>query len=116
MVSSAMTVVAVNTFADRHDTPVFAVATGDSNSGGGLYTVAHGVTPPTDFTHAAESTINGVVSIKSYATPRGYGNGYQSTPFDMFDFFFGSPGGNRRQQQPEQREKLWSSSLGLDRV
>ena len=30
---------------------------------------------PTDFTKAAESTINGVVSIKCYATPRGYGYG-----------------------------------------
>lgn len=112
MVSSAVTVVAVNTLTEKQDSSVFAM-TNDSASAGAVYTVAHGVTPPTDFTHAAESTINGVVSIKSYATPRGYGNGYQSTPFDMFDFFFGSPGGgNRRQQQPQQREKS-EQQLGL---
>lgn len=112
MVSSAMTVVAVNTFSDKHDSSAVLATSGTLDSGGRLYTVAHGVTPPTDFTHAAESTINGVVSIKSYATPRGgYGNGYQSTPFDMFDFFFGSPGG-RRQQQPEQKGKS-EQQLGL---
>lgn len=112
MASSAVTVVAVNSLSDSGSSRVFSV--NDSRpEGGAFYTVAHGVTPPTDFTHAAESTINGVVSIKSYATPRGgYANGYQSTPFDMFDFFFGSPGGNRRQQQPQQREKS-EQQLGL---
>lgn len=56
-----------------------------------------------DFTKAAESTINGVVSIKSFATPRGY-NSRGSDMFDdpFFDFFFGSP---RRQQQPNRRQQ-----------
>lgn len=58
-----------------------------------------------DFTRAAESTINGVVSIKSFATPRNnYGNygGGNGGGFDPFEFFFGNPGGSqrRRQQQP----------------
>ena len=48
-----------------------------------------------DFTTAAESTINGVVSIKSYATPRGYsqnsGNGG----------FFGDPFSNISSEIPE---------------
>lgn len=80
---------------------------------GSLYTV--GMSPAaatTDFTKAAESSINGVVSIKSYATPRGYSNGGYSNGggggfFDdpFFEYFFGSPGGNRRQQRRQQQEE-----------
>ena len=58
----------------------------------------------TDFTKAAESTVNGVVSIKSFATPRmQYGNQGGFNPFgdDLFDFFFGTP--RRQQPQPRQR-------------
>lgn len=64
-------------------------------------TVANSTATPTDFTNAAESTINGVVSIKSFATaqPR---QSYGASPFSdpLFDFFFGSP----RQQQPRNRQ------------
>lgn len=60
----------------------------------------------TDFTTAAESTINGVVSIKSFATPRGYsqgGNGgFFNDPF--FEYFFGSPNGGQRRQSPQQQQ------------
>lgn len=60
-----------------------------------------------DFTTAAESTINGVVSIKSYATPRGYsqgGNGgFFNDPF--FEYFFGNPNGGNRRSQPRQQEQ-----------
>lgn len=67
-----------------------------------------------DFTRAAESTINGVVSIKSYATPRGYsrqqGGGFFDDPF--FEYFFGSPGGSRR-SQPQQQEQPKQQPLGL---
>lgn len=83
---------------------------------GGLYTVASS-TPsmPTDFTHAAESTINGVVSIKSYATPRGYGNGAGRYSDPLYEFFFGSPRGNAmpRQEQPkaEQQRGLGSGVI-----
>lgn len=76
-----------------------------------FYNVSQRATPPTDFTHAAESTINGVVSIKSFATPRSYqyGNGNSfSDPF--FDFFFGNP--YRRRQQPQQQERE-EQPLGL---
>lgn len=58
----------------------------------------------TDFTTAAEKTVNAVVCIKSYTTrqqnPYGQG-GYD--PFGMFDFFFGNP--QPRQQQPQQQKK-----------
>lgn len=57
-----------------------------------------------DFTNAAEQTVNGVVSVKSYASPRmqqrnAYGNDeYFSDP--LLEFFFGSP----RRQAPQQRQ------------
>lgn len=64
-----------------------------------------------DFTRAAESTINGVVSIKSYATPQ-VGN-YGGSPYGFNDpfleYFFG--GGQRRQQQ--QRQNPREQQLGL---
>lgn len=49
-----------------------------------------------DFTRAAEATVNGVVSIKSYATPRQTAQGF-TDPF--FEYFFGSPRGRGQQQQ-----------------
>lgn len=54
----------------------------------------------TDFTVAAEKTVNEVVCIKSFATPRQnqYGGGYD--PFGMFDFFFGP----QERQQPRGRQ------------
>lgn len=60
---------------------------------------------PASFTTAAEQTINGVVSIKSYATPKGYANhGGQQYYDPFFEFFFG-PGQGRRQQQPQQPQE-----------
>ncbi len=60
----------------------------------------------TDFTNAAEKTVNAVVCIKSFTTrqqnPYGSQGGYD--PFAMFDFFFGTPGGGQR-QQPRQQQK-----------
>lgn len=61
-----------------------------------------------DFTNAAESTVNGVVSVKSYATPRSQ---QYSSPFggdffggdDLFEYFFGMP--RNRQQQPRNRQQ-----------
>lgn len=58
-----------------------------------------------DFTRAAENTVNGVVSVKSFATPRGrqqmqeYG--------DIFDFFFGNPrqAPRRQQESPKQPQQ-----------
>lgn len=70
---------------------------------------ASGVYP--DFTQAAESTINGVVSIKSYATPRQSQSYQQQGGYDpLFDFFFGSP---QRRQQPQQRQAPKEQQLGL---
>lgn len=58
----------------------------------------------TDFTVAAEKTVNAVVCIKSFtsAPQRSYGNQGGYDPFDMFDFFFGSP---QPRQQPRQQQR-----------
>ena len=68
---------------------------------------------PTDFTKAAESTINGVVSVKSYATPRGYGydNDFFNDPF--FEYFFGQPRQQQRRQQPEQEQQQTGLGSGV---
>ena len=64
-----------------------------------------------DFTRVAEATVNGVVSVKSYATPRtsqyGSSQGEYYDPF--FEFFFGSP---RRQQTPQEQPKQRQLGLG----
>lgn len=68
------------------------------------------VPPPADqeaFVNAAENTINGVVSVKSFATPRQAVSPYSNDPF--FDFFFG--GG--RQQQPRQQQEEGDRQIGL---
>lgn len=56
----------------------------------------------TDFTQAAESTVNSVVCIKSYVARRqqSYGGGDGYDPFGMFEFFFGP-----QQRQPQQRQQ-----------
>ena len=71
-----------------------------------------------DFTGTAQSTVNGVVSVKSYATPRAQrqmqsGSDFFSDPF--FDFFFGNPYGQqnpRRQQTPREEPKQRQIGLG----
>ncbi len=69
-----------------------------------------------DFTDAAENTVNGVVSIKSFATPRGYSSGgfdnFFSDPF--FEYFFGSPRGNsQRPQAPESEQRQTGLGSGV---
>lgn len=69
----------------------------------------------TDFTQAAEKTVNAVVCIKSFSTrkqnPYGQQGGYD--PFGMFDFFFGNPGGQQRQQPRQQQKKSEPVQTGL---
>ncbi|MDE6271211.1 MAG: trypsin-like peptidase domain-containing protein, partial [Muribaculaceae bacterium] len=72
-----------------------------------------------DFIRASEQTVNGVVSVKSFATPRrqqGRQQAYGANPFNdpFFEFFFGQPGGNRRGQQQEQApEQAKPRQIGL---
>lgn len=78
-----------------------------------LFTVSNHTVTPTDFTYAAENTINGVVSIKSFATPRTSrfsGGDAFNDPF--FDFFFGNPYRRRQPQQPQQEPEQQQLGLG----
>lgn len=59
---------------------------------------------PADFTKAAESTINCVVSIKSFATPRQSRMSGFNDPF--FEFFFGPGYGNRQPQKEAEPQQL----------
>lgn len=84
-------------------------ACGERSTSDWVMTSSRGANAPTDFTEAAESAVNGVVSIKSYATARqrqSYG-GFSGDPF--FDFFFGQP----RQQQPRQQGEGEEQPRGL---
>lgn len=60
-----------------------------------------------DFVRAAEETVNGVVSVKSYATPRSQRGGYSVDP--LYEFFFGSP---YQRQQPQEQPRQQQLGLG----
>lgn len=64
---------------------------------------------PTNFTKAAESTIDCVVSIKSFATPRQQSMSGFNDPF--FEFFFG-PGYEQRRQQQQPKSEPQPTGLG----
>ncbi len=76
-------------------------------------TISRAPSIETDFTKAAENTVNSVVCIKSFVvrSQQQYGNnqGYYD-PFGMFDFFFGP---QQRQQQPQQQKKSEPVQNGL---
>ena len=61
----------------------------------------------TDFTVAAENTVNAVVCIKSYTNQRqqqyGNGGGGGYDPFSMFEYFFGPQQPRQQQPRPQQR-------------
>ena len=75
-------------------------------------TTAENTTPVTvqnnragiDFTQAAESTVNGVVSVKNYSTPSVQYNQRMNDP--ILEYFFGPQfrgGGNSQESQPRER-------------
>lgn len=124
VVSSVATVASIRAF----DTDGGRILTADTRldaegADGFLTPVAHRPPVNTDFTAAAESTVGGVVSVKSFITPRGYsGNSYnrQQGFIDPFEFFFGSPSprvqpDQRRNQEsePEQRQSGLGSGVIL---
>ena len=100
VLGSTLTVVADNYYVQKEDKNFIRTSTRVPSSN-------------TDFTVAAENTINCVVSIKSYASARQQyqGNRY----FDPFEFFFGPGYGNNtpRRQQPQQQEEEKLQPLGL---
>ena len=62
-----------------------------------LRNTAYGASEPTDFTSAAEQTVNGVVHVK---VTQQAAETYSGS--DLFDFFFGPGMGRRQQSQPIQ--------------
>lgn len=62
-----------------------------------------------DFTQAAAAVSPGVVHIKVTMTTRGSQRGGGSSPFDMFEEFFGMP--QRRQAQPRQAQASGSGVI-----
>ncbi len=83
------------------------------SSDGFVQTSTRTVDMSRDFTDVAESTINCVVSIKSYATPQQ--NYYQGGFIDPFEFFFGpgfGQGQRQRQQQPQQKSEPQPMGMG----
>lgn len=113
--SSAVTVASMRAMDSQNKTINTADTRYETNDADGfLSAVAHRPPVNTDFTRAAESTVGGVVSVKSYVTPRGYrGNGSMPQGFDPFDFFFGIPSQPRQQQQPQQQEQPKQQQSGL---
>ncbi|MDE6402947.1 MAG: trypsin-like peptidase domain-containing protein, partial [Muribaculaceae bacterium] len=63
-----------------------------------------------DFTYAAESTVNGVVSIKSYTNQSSRQQQEMSDP--LFEFFFG-PQARRQQPREEPRERQTGLGSGV---
>lgn len=84
-------------------TPACAHSESQENSEIDNHFIRTAVSPSfdTDFTVAAEKTVNAVVCIKSFSTrtQQGYGGGYD--PFGMFEFFFGP----QERQQPRQQQR-----------
>lgn len=65
-----------------------------------------------DFVRTAEQTVNGVVSVKSYATPQVRQQGYDNYSNDpLLEFFFGQP--RQRQSPRRQQEQPRQQQLGL---
>lgn len=93
-----------------YSTSVDASSNNSINNGNFIRTAQSRTIGP-DFTKAAESTVNAVVSIKSFVTPRV--NQMQNF-MDPFEFFFGPGYGNQnpRQKQPKQDQKPQQSGLG----
>lgn len=74
------------------------------NTDSGFIRTANTPAFETDFTVAAEKTVNEVVCIKSYTSrQQNYGGGYD--PFGMFDFFFGTPQQRQPQRAPQQQDR-----------
>lgn len=63
------------------------------------------------FVTASESTVNGVVSIKSFATPR---QSMQAMDIDpLLEFFYGMPGRSQRRQQQEPQQQQMGLGSGV---
>jgi len=114
ILGSAATVMAtgqLNKSGVVQDTYLLTKEKGKPSSNGFVNTSTRTVDLSRDFTDVAESTINCVVSIKSYATPQSM---YQGEYFDPFEFFFGpNYGGSQRKRQQQQQQKSEPQPKGM---
>ena len=75
----------------------------DAQSDARLFNVASRSVQNADFTSAAESTINGVVAIKNYATVS-YNSGFPGFDDPFFEYFFGDGSGSGQMRRPRRGE------------
>lgn len=96
-----------NTFSDN-----CVPSTEQAEKGGFVRMAAKVPAIDTDFTVAAEKSINAVVSVKTFATPRAQ---QRSNDFfiDPFEFFFGPGNGGSQRRQQQQQQELKPQQLGL---
>ncbi len=108
VLGSVITILATSTFGDKSSESF--VISNSSNVDKEGHFIRTSVSSPfdTDFTEAAERSVNAVVCIKSYATPR---SSRRQQYIDPFEFFFGPGYGNRNQKQ--QQENSTPQPLGL---
>ena len=74
VLGSAVTIVATSTFGSQSNENFVKEISSNSNvdANGHFYRAAATAAFDTDFTTAAEKSVNAVVCIKSYATPKGF--------------------------------------------
>lgn len=107
--ATGYTISKVSVHADSDTDSTVLLSSDQPDRQGSAFNVVSHPALDTDFTQAAESTINGVVSIKSFATPRAS----QSFSDPFFDFFFGSPGRQQPQRQQEQKQQPMGLGSGV---
>lgn len=107
--ATGYTISKVSAHADSDTDSTVLLSSDQPDRQGSAFNVVSHPALDTDFTQAAESTINGVVSIKSFATPRAS----QSFSDPFFDFFFGSPGRQQPQHQQEQKQQPMGLGSGV---
>lgn len=114
MIGSATTLFATSALSKKGNlvADTYISANADTPENNFVKTATRVAAIETDFTKAAESTINAVVSIKSFATPKR--QQMSGADFlDPFEFFFGQTP-RRQQQQPRNENKEESMQpLGL---
>lgn len=109
VIGSAVTILATSSFDNKPNTDFVQEISSNSNvdANGHFYRASASAAFDTDFTAAAEKSVNAVVCIKSYATPRSSRQQF----IDPFEFFFGPGYGSRGQRQ--QQEDSAPQPLGL---
>jgi Do/DeqQ family serine protease len=110
--TTLMATTAMESAGVKMDNFIPAVVSHTTGNSGSVTQVTRLTEHNTDFTVVAENTINTVVSITSYATPRQQQYWGGDDFFDPFDFFFGPGNGQRRQQRQQQSQPSEPKPMG----